>query len=98
MRIEIYINPESDSVSGVLRELLKKVTKMSAQLDDLTAKVTALQSVEASAIALLQGLKVKLDEAIAGGDLAVIQALSDQIGISTQALSDAVIANTPVEA
>jgi hypothetical protein len=97
MRIEIFINPKADSVSEVLRELLRKVTKMSVQLDDLTAKVTALQTVDASAVALLQGLKVKLDEAIAGGDLAVIQTLSDQIGISTQALADAVTANTPAE-
>ena len=97
MRIEIFINAKADSVSGVLRELLRKVINMSAVLDDLTAKVTALQSVDASAVALLQGLKTKLDEAIAGGDLAAIQALSDQIGVSTQALADAVVANTPAE-
>ena len=98
MRIEVYLNPEAHSIIGILRQLLTRTDKMSAQLDELTTRVKELETVEASAIALLQGLKAKLDEAIAGGDLAAIQALSDEIGADTQALADAVAANTPAEA
>jgi hypothetical protein len=70
---------------------------MATKFDDLTAKVTALETVQASAIALLQGLKSKLDDAIATGDAAAIQQLSDKLGADTQALADAVTANTPAE-
>jgi hypothetical protein len=44
---------------------------------------------------LLQGLKAALDDAIASGNPAALTALSQQLGAQTQALSDAIIANTP---
>ena len=65
-----------------------------ALLDALTAQVAKNTEVDESAIVLLQGLKAKLDEAITSGDPAAIQALSDQLGASTQKLADAVAANT----
>lgn len=68
---------------------------MSAALDNLTAKVTAEETVISSAIALITGIKAALDEALAANDTAAIQALSDKIGADTQALADAVTANTP---
>lgn len=68
-----------------------------AALDDLKAQVEANTTVDESAVALLQGLKAKLDAAIASGDPAAVKALSDQLGASTQRLADAVAANTPAE-
>lgn len=66
-------------------------------LDNLKAQVARNKEVSDSAVALLQGLKTKLDEAIASGDPAELQALSDSIGTESQELADAIVANTPAE-
>jgi hypothetical protein len=68
---------------------------MAGELDALTAAVNQATTVEQSAIVLLQGLKAALDDAIASGNPAALTALSQQLGAQTQALSDAIIANTP---
>lgn len=70
--------------------------RMSQQMDDLKAKVAANGDVIAAAVMLLQGLKARLDAAIAAGaDPAMLQALSDDLGAQDKALADAVVANTP---
>jgi hypothetical protein len=71
---------------------------MSTQLDALTAQVTQTNTVAASAITLLQGLKTQLDAAIAaqpGDDGAALDSLSTSLGTETTALAAAVTANTP---
>jgi len=70
---------------------------MAGELDALRAEVTRDTDVKASAVALLQGLKAKLDAAIASGDPAALTELSSTLGSTTQALADAVVANTPAE-
>lgn len=74
---------------------LSKIKKMSAQLEDLQAKVAAEDTVIDSAEALLIGIKTALDEALANDDSAALQALSDSIGAKTAELAAAVAANTP---
>lgn len=69
--------------------------RIMAELDDLKAAVAKNTDVEESAIVLLNGLKVKLDAAIAAGDPAALKALSDELGSETGRLADAVTANTP---
>lgn len=64
-------------------------------LDDLKAQVEAQTTVVDSAVTLLQQLKTMLDQAIASGDPAKIQAVADLLHHNTQALADAVVANTP---
>lgn len=66
---------------------------MANELNDLEAAVTKEDSVIDSAITLLGGLKAALDAA--GTDPVKLKALSDSIGAKTQALSDAIVANTP---
>jgi len=66
-----------------------------ATLADLAAQVAQVQTVNASAIALLQGLKTALDAAIASGDPAQLQALSDALAKDNADLAAAVTANTP---
>lgn len=66
-----------------------------AELDDLRAAVARETEVDESAIVLLNGLKAKLDAAIAAGDPAALKALSDSLGTESQKLADAVTANTP---
>lgn len=69
------------------------------KFDDLVAQVTKLETVQSSAVALLAGLKQKLDDALALGDPAVIQAaikdITDRLAIDQQKLADAILANTP---
>lgn len=76
-------------------ELKGTVQYMADLLSTLEFNVTALRTVEDSAIALLQGLKAQLDEALASGDIRRIQAVSDALGTDTADLAAAVVANTP---
>ncbi len=64
-------------------------------LDNLKAEVAAQTTVIDSAVTLIKGFDSRLADAIAAGDPAVVQALSDQIHAETTALADAVAANTP---
>lgn len=66
---------------------------MSKELDDLKAAVTAEDTVIDSAITLLQGLATQI--ASLKTDPAALQALSDEVKAKSQALADAVTANTP---
>ena len=69
------------------------------ELNGLADKVTALETVEASAVALLAGLKAALDAALATSDptaaLAAVAAIRDRIAADTTTLATAVTANTP---
>lgn len=66
-----------------------------AALDELTAEVEENSTVIGSAVALIQGLKEKLDAA--GTDPVKLKALSDQLDSNSKALAAAVAANTPAE-
>ena len=65
---------------------------MSKQLDDLTAEVAEVTTVEQSAITLINGIVAKLDAA--NGDAAKIEALTAQLRNSATTLAAAVAANT----
>ena len=72
-------------------------------LDDLQAQVAANIAVEASALALINGIAQRIQDAVnaavAGGasaeQLAPVQAEVDALKQSATALSDAGVANTP---
>lgn len=64
-------------------------------LDDLTTEVAEIKTVSESAMTLIVGLKAALDEAIASGDPAKLQALAADLDATAAALADAVAANTP---
>lgn len=68
---------------------------MSAIIDKLRADVAALQGTEASAVALLGGLKKALDDALASGDTAALEQLSKDIEAGTAGLASAVAENQP---
>lgn len=63
-------------------------------LDDLKAEVARVKDVDASAVALLQGLSAKLDAALAANDPAAIQALADELRGDTDGLAASITANT----
>ena len=71
-------------------------------LDNLVNEVSQTTTVQQSAVTLLNGLKSRLDAAIAelaalGIDNATLNALSTDLDTSTNALADAITANTPAE-
>lgn len=70
-------------------------------LTELQAAVTANGDVEASAVALIEGISAQLAAAVAANDPAAVKALSDELVAQTAALAAAVAANTapaaPVE-
>jgi hypothetical protein len=74
--------------------LLCEIKTMSAIIETLADRVNAVETVSGSAIALLNGLKLALDEAIAGGDMAVVAELSERLSAQTAQLAAAVAANT----
>lgn len=90
--LRIEAGPE---LAAVLHAITQKLNHIMSALDNLKTQVTALETVEASAVTLLQGLKAALDAAIASGDPAAIQAVADQLGTDTATLAAAVAANTP---
>lgn len=84
-----------DAILKALEQLNGRINLMAGELDALKAQVQRNADVEESAIVLLQGIKAKLDAAIAAGDPAAIQALADSLGAETDKLAAAVVANTP---
>jgi len=66
-----------------------------ADLTKLEQEVSENKTVMQSAVTLLQGLKQKLDEA--GTDAVKLKQLSDELDSNTNALAEAVSANTPAE-
>lgn len=96
-RIEVALLEIARRLTAIERLLSTEGPTIMSELDDLKASVAATTQVEASAIALLQGLKAKLDAAIAAGDPAALTSLSSALGSETSALSAAIVANTPAD-
>lgn len=83
-----------DDVLLILGNLRKQGGKMSAGLDALTAAVTEMQGVEASAKAAIEGLAAKLTDLLnSGATTAQLQAFADTIHATAQDLSGAIAAN-----
>lgn len=84
-----------DAAIGILTANHQE-TRIMATLDDLTSAVTANGEIEASAVALIQGLADKLDN-IDPGDPAAVAALATELRSQSDALAAAVAANTPAD-
>ena len=78
-----------------LDSLLSNERMQTMTLDDVLVKVGALTTVVDSAEALLATLNQQLQEAIALGDMAKVQAIADSIDANRSELAAAVAANTP---
>lgn len=91
----LVVEPILEHVSNWFIRIERKLNEMSAELDALTAQVSANTDVIESALSLIQGLKAALDAA--GTDPAKLKALSDSLASEDQKLADAVAANTPAE-
>lgn len=82
-----------DRIEAALAKILANQEKEMATVDDIQADVTAEDTVVDSAIALIQGIAAALQAA--GTDPAKLAALHTDITNKTQALAQAVAANTP---
>src|SRR6266550_2489713 len=82
-------------VVPMLHALSHKEDKIMVDLTGLTAQVAQTTSVEASAVALIQGIAAQLAAALASTDPTAINALQVQLAASADALAAAVAANTP---
>lgn len=72
----------------------KDELNMNPTLDSIKQQVADEKTVIDGAVALMGGLKAKLDAAIATGDMAKVQEISDAIGANSSELAAAVAANT----
>lgn len=83
-------------------QILKEITKMLVELEDLRTKVTELENASEAAVNLLTLIKQKLDQVLADAtDFAELKAgvteVSSRIGQEKEDLAAAVVENTPAE-
>lgn len=100
IRIDHYFHHVDDGVTAKLDQILAALAvmqqeerTMSAELDALTAQVSATTDLEKSAITLIEGLAAQF--AAVAQDPAKVTALAAQLKTSADALSAAITANTP---
>lgn len=94
LNLEIHHHHHFDpAVIALLEKLVSLEGKIMARLDDIAAEVTAQKTVVASVATLLQQLHDQLVSA--GTDQAKLNQLAADIQANTDALSAAVVANTP---
>lgn len=99
MRLDVYLhivdeqtNSKLNSILGIVQQLQRSATTMTAALDRLKADVQASELVTESAITLLGGLSQQIRDL--KDDPAALAALADEIEASTSSLASAVTANT----
>jgi hypothetical protein len=93
------INTKLNETLLVNQAVLQENQTMSVQLDNLIAQVAETKTVEESAILLIQGLADRLVEAVAElnanlVDTQKLQELADELNQSSDALAEAITANT----
>lgn len=69
--------------------------KTMAALDDLTREVAEARTAVDSAVALIEGLRAQLQDAIDSGDMEQVQTLANDLGASTDRLTAALQENVP---
>lgn len=81
--------------------LMRNMEAYNSAIAELTARVSELKTVEDSAVALISGLRERINQLITESDGIVpveeLQKLSSSIDVGTRKLADAVAANTAPE-
>lgn len=104
MKLEINVNvrrycAEADDILDAIEELGEQhgqtERKIMAALDNLRREVEEQRTITQSAISLIEGLKTRLDEAIASNDMEEVQRLADELDAQQTSLAAAITANTP---
>jgi chromosome segregation ATPase len=81
------------TINKKLDLIIERLTKMSVELDNLTAQVKANSDLLDSATTLINGIADRITAA--GVDPAKLKALTDELKAKDDALAAAVVANTP---
>ena len=89
---EIHNNRKIVELCEDIKKLIKEVKKMSVELENLTAQVTASIEVQKSAVILISGLAAKIAEL--KDDPVALQALADSLVEEKTTLAAAIEANT----
>lgn len=89
----IHMDKKLDAAISILIDVRRKEVLMTQEFDNLSAQVEATETLEDSAIALINGLAAQI--AAAKDDPAKIQALADSLQTKAELLSVALTANTP---
>lgn len=94
--------PDDDKIVKLLKTIIEKLDnlttlqeKIMATIADLQAEVAQETDVVASVLALIDGLVLQLQAAIAAADPLAVQAVLDQMVANREALAAAVTNNTP---
>lgn len=90
--MEAHSYVSCDDINYSLATLTRSIDLMSKQLDALKAKVNEQVEVTKSAITLIEGIAAKLKEV--KDDPAALEALTNELDSSVDALAEAVAANT----
>ena len=100
VRLEEKMDALKSILLGVARSSRRsewKETNIMATVADLVNEVAQVKSVEAAAVAAIQGLIAKVEEAKASTDPAALDAAIGELKASSDALAAAIPANTPAE-
>ncbi len=82
--------------TGLFSQLLKKVDKIMATMQDLRDSVRRNTDIDGSVVTLLEGISTQLKDAQALNDPQAVQDVITQLDANTKRMADAVTANTPV--
>lgn len=89
-----FFKPVLSAIKNLSEQINIVSFNIMSQLSILRAEIEANKQVTASAVALLNGLHAKLQDAIDSGDHEEIQSLADDLKANTDSLGAAVAANT----
>jgi hypothetical protein len=95
-QFERQANAKLDRIIAMLAAIEGEQKEMEKSVQDLIDQATKNESVEASALVVINGIAARINAA--GNDPAKLAALVSDLKASGQALSDAVAANTPAAA
>lgn len=87
------ISQVDNNYTSKLEQILKEITRMSIEMDALTAQVKANSDAVDAAVTLINGIADRITAA--GVDPAALSALTAELKAKDVALSTAVVANTP---
>lgn len=87
------IEQKIDNLTALQRATLSEIFLMASNVDTVIAKVTELETVNDSAISLLQQLAQLIRDNVT--DQNALLALANRIDTDKQKMADAVVANTP---
>lgn len=91
--IESFLREIDHNYNKKLDTIIKRIKHMSQEVDNLTAQVKANSDAIDGAVVLINGIADRI--AAAGVDPVKLNALTDELRSKDQALSEAVVANTP---